>query len=133
MKLSKLPVDPDSNANERPLLLDRGHDDVAKRDRFTRPSNYETDARRRTGRLQKDPACSRWVAPTSFGRHWLPTATVECGRQWSPAVTDGSEEPQVVGSPAHAAGLMPVGDSDCRPTDRGSATAGQQTGSNRCP
>jgi hypothetical protein len=31
------------------------------------------------------------------------------------AVADGPEEPQVAGPPAHAAGMMQTGDSDCGP------------------
>jgi hypothetical protein len=47
-----------------------------------------------------------------------PCATVGCGRQWSPAVSDGSEEPQVAGPPVHATGIMDMGDSDCGPEGR---------------
>jgi hypothetical protein len=53
--------------------------------------------------------------PNSFGPRWVRAATVEYGHQRSPAVTDGAEEPQVVGSPGHADGIMQVGVSDCGP------------------
>jgi hypothetical protein len=49
------------------------------------------------------------------GPRWVRLRTVEHGRERSRAVTDGSEEPQVAGPPAHAAGMMRAGDSDCGP------------------
>jgi hypothetical protein len=44
-----------------------------KRDRFTRPSDYEPDAPRRNGRKWSDLACSRWE-PRRSGR--IPTGAV---------------------------------------------------------
>src|SRR5215207_4173428 len=41
-----------------------------RRDSNPRPSEYETDARRRPGRLQTDRGCSRWMLRRSRG---LPT------------------------------------------------------------
>jgi hypothetical protein len=37
---------------------------------------------------------------------WVRAATVEWGHQWSPAVTDGPEKPQVAGRSTQAAGMM---------------------------
>jgi hypothetical protein len=47
--------------------------------------------------------------------HWVCVATVAHGQQRSSTVTNGSKEPQVAGLPAHAAGMMQAGDSDCGP------------------
>ena len=54
-----------------------------------------------------------------LGPRWVRAATVAHGRQRSPAVTNGSEEPQVTELPAQEAGMMQVGDSDCGPEGRG--------------
>ena len=58
------------------------------------------------------------LEPNAFGPRWVRAAPVECGRQGSPAVSDGSEEPQVAGPPVHATGMMDMGDSDCGPEGR---------------
>jgi hypothetical protein len=64
-----------ATANATTPLLDRGHHDVAKRDRFPRPSNCETDAWRRIGRLQKDlltlGAASVQMAPDASKIVWM--------------------------------------------------------------
>jgi hypothetical protein len=65
------------------------------------------------------PRGVRPTEPNSFGPHWVRAATVEHGQLRSPTVAKGSEEPQVVGSSVHAAGMMPAGDSDCGPEGRG--------------
>lgn len=65
--------------------------------------------------LSRRAGAPRGVQPTgpnSVGPHWGRCRNV---RVWAPAVTDDSEEPQVVGPPVHAAGMMQVGDSDCVP------------------
>jgi hypothetical protein len=54
----------------------------------------------------------------SLGPRWVRAATVEQGHQRSRLVTVGSEKPQVTGHPAHAAGMMHAGDSDCGPEGR---------------
>jgi hypothetical protein len=60
------------------------------------------------------------------GPYWVRAATVEYGQQRAPTVANGSEKPQVAGPPAHAAGMMHAGDSDCGPEGRGSAPSGSR-------
>ena len=50
-----------------------------------------------------------------LGPRWVRVTTVEQGQQQSPTVTHGREEPQVVGPPTQAAGMMHSCDSDCGP------------------
>jgi hypothetical protein len=57
-------------------------------------------------------------AALSFGPRWVRVATVAHGHERSPAVANGSEEPQVAGPLAQAAGMMQAGDSDCGPDGR---------------
>jgi hypothetical protein len=78
-----------ATANETAPLLDRGRDDVVKRDRFPRPSAYEPDAPGRTGRLQTDLACSGWM-PRQSSR--LLTAAVGSSDDQGPS--DGKSEGQ---------------------------------------
>jgi hypothetical protein len=66
------------------------------------------------------------LEPNSFGPCWVRAATIECGRRRSPAVSDGSEEPQVAGPPVCATGMMRVGDSDCGPEGQRSAPSGSR-------
>jgi hypothetical protein len=54
-------------------------------------------------------------ADLPFGPRWVRAPAVPHGRQRSPAVTDGSDEPQVIDPSAHAVGMTRVGDSDCGP------------------
>ena len=59
-----------------------------------------------------------------------PCRNVEHGRERSLAVSDGAEEPQVVGPLAQAAGMMQAGDSDCGPEGQAcqaEAADGQQS------
>ena len=51
----------------------------------------------------------------AVGPRCVRTTPVTYGQQRSSAVTDGSEEPQVVGPPAQAAGMMHAAESDCGP------------------
>jgi hypothetical protein len=103
-----------------------------------RPSSEGTG--RPSCRTQGRPSSARARSTTSpagqgvlsFGLRWVRAATVAHGQQRSPPVPDGSEKPQVAGPPAHAAGMMRVGDSDCGRKVLGGCV-GQQTGSNRCP
>jgi hypothetical protein len=51
----------------------------------------------------------------ALGPRWVRATTVQHGHQRSPAVTDGSDEPQIIDPPGQAAGMMHEGDSDCAP------------------
>ena len=53
--------------------------------------------------------------PLRPGPRWVRAATVAHGRERLATVTDGSEEPQVAGASAHAAGITQTRDSDCGP------------------
>jgi hypothetical protein len=57
--------------------------------------------------------------PLALGPRWVRVAVDAHGRQRSPTVTNGSEEPQLAERPSHAAGMMQAGDSDCGPEGRG--------------
>jgi hypothetical protein len=59
----------------------------------------------------RDSKC--WAGYAELGPRWVRVAMVACGRQWSPTVTRGREESQLVERLAHAAGMMRAGDSDC--------------------
>jgi hypothetical protein len=66
------------------------------------------------------PSCSghsRWIV--ALGPRWVRAATVEHGHQQSPAVTNGSDEPQVIAPPAQAAGVIHADDSNGGPEGRG--------------
>src|SRR5215218_2837001 len=54
-----------------------------------------------------------------LGPRWVRATRAQYGHQRAPAVTNGSEKPQVVSPPAHAAGMMQARDSDCGPEGRG--------------
>jgi hypothetical protein len=80
------------------------------------PLSHSQAPRHRTAAAE--PQCrarghSQWIV--ALGPRWVRAATVEHGHQRSPTVTDGSEEPQVAGPPAHAAAMTRPGDSDCGP------------------
>ena len=70
---------------------------------------------------------------TELGPRWVRAATVAHGHQRSPTVTNGSEEPQVTGPPAQAAGMMPAGDSDCGPESRGGKAVRAYRAQKRAP
>ena len=53
------------------------------------------------------------------GPRWVRVTRVEQGHGRSPTVAHGSEEPQVAGPLAHAAGITQTRDSDCGPEGRG--------------
>jgi hypothetical protein len=53
-----------------------------------------------------------------LGPRWVRVTTVAHGHRRSPAVAKGSEEQHVAEGPAHAAGMMQMGDSDCGPEGR---------------
>jgi hypothetical protein len=73
----------------------------------------------------------RKASPTGgtalLGPRWVRAATAQYGHRWSPAVTDGSAEPQVTSPSAHAAGITQTRDSDCGPEGRGSSLLGYPT------
>jgi hypothetical protein len=73
------------------------------------------------GRLHSDET---WVPASASGPRWVRVRTVAYGRGWSPVVTSGSNDPQVAGPAAHAAGRMKAGDSDCGPEGRRSTLLG---------
>src|SRR5215217_8935687 len=54
-----------------------------------------------------------------LGPHWVRVTAVLHGHQRARTVANGSEEPQVAGPSAQAAGMMRRGDSDCGPEGRG--------------
>jgi hypothetical protein len=58
-----------------------------------------------------------------LGPRRVRVATVQQGHRRSPAVTNGSEEPQVAGPAAQAAGITQTRDSDCGPEGRGSSSS----------
>jgi hypothetical protein len=66
----------------------------------------------------------RLTRPNLLGPRWVRVATVEHGQQRSPTVANGSEEPQVAGPAAQAAGMMQVSDSDCGPEGQESSLLG---------
>jgi hypothetical protein len=55
----------------------------------------------------------------ALGPCWVRVATVLHGHERSPTVAHGSEEPQVAGLSAQAAGITQTRDSDCGPEGRG--------------
>jgi hypothetical protein len=63
-------------------------------------------------------------SPTTLGPRWVRVTTVEHGHGRSPAVSDGSEEPQVAGPSAHAAGITQTRDSDCGPKGQAQVLSG---------
>jgi hypothetical protein len=74
------------------------------------------DRRRRGPGSRRRPRTRR---DRSLGPRWVRAATVHYGHRRSPAVANGSEESQVVGPAAQAAGRMQAGDSDCGSEGRG--------------
>jgi hypothetical protein len=75
-----------------------------------RPQQQLPCPRRRPGGVL--PSCA---SSDELGPCWVRAARVLHGHQRSPTVAKGSEEPQVAGRAAHAAGMMQAADSDCGP------------------
>jgi hypothetical protein len=64
------------------------------------------------------------MSSATLGPRWVRVTRVEHGHGRSPPVAQDSEEPQVTGLPAQAAGMMRRCDSDCGPEGRGSSPLG---------
>jgi hypothetical protein len=60
---------------------------------------------------ERRPTCGTELLRSALG----PCRNGQYGRQLSPVLIDGAEEPQVVGSTVQADGIMQVSDSDCGP------------------
>jgi hypothetical protein len=67
-------------------------------------------------RHPSDRGHGRWIFV--LGPRWVRAPAVAHGPQRSLAVSNGSDEPQVIGPSAHAAESMRAGDSDCGPEGR---------------
>ena len=80
---------------------------------------HPTESRTVRGSIPSPPLQHRRRAALSLGPRWVRVATVKHGHRRSPTVAKGSEEPQVVERPAHAAGLMHSAESDSGPEGQG--------------
>jgi hypothetical protein len=98
--------------------------ETASQWRLAKPSSLVSSPSSEVQRLF-DP--SHGGSRQGLGPRWVRAATVEHGHQRAPTVAHGSEEPQVTGPSAHAAGITQKGESDCGPEGRGSSLLGHPT------